>query len=64
MLFRCTNHLVKRLMHLTHLSRCNPHFLLLIGDSNAKPSNWSSNDNTTAEGAQLDYFISLYGHMV
>ena len=36
-------------------------FLLLIGDFNAKSSNWSSNDTTTAEGAQLDYFTSLYG---
>ena len=43
------------------ISRGNPHFLLLIGDFNAKSSNWSSNDATTAEGAQLDYFASLYG---
>ena len=43
------------------ISRSNPHFLLLIGDFNAKSSNWSSNDTTTAEGAQLDYFTSLYG---
>ena len=28
---------------------------------NTKSSNWSSNDTTTAEGAQLDYFTSLYG---
>ena len=43
------------------ISRSNPHFLLLIGDVNAKSSNWSSNDATTAEVAQLDYFTSLYG---
>ena len=43
------------------ISRGNPHFLLLIGDFNANSSNWSSNDATTAEGAQLDYFTSLYG---
>ena len=42
------------------ISRSNPHFLLLIGDFNAKFSNWSSNDTATAEGAQLDYFTSLY----
>ena len=42
------------------ISRSNPHFLLLIGDFNAKSSNWSSNATTTAEGAQLDYFTSLY----
>ena len=43
------------------ISRSNPHFLLSIGDFNAKSSNWSSNDTATAEGAQLDYFTSLYG---
>ena len=43
------------------ISRINPHFLLLIGDFNPRSSNWSSNDTTTAEGAQLDYFTSLYG---
>ena len=32
------------------ISRSNPHFLLLIGDFNAKSSNWSSNDTTTVEG--------------
>ena len=31
----------------------NPHFILMIGDFNAKLSKWSS-DTTTAEGAQLD----------
>ena len=41
------------------ISRGNLHFLLLIGDFNAKSSNWSSNDATTAEGAQLDYFTFL-----
>ena len=42
------------------ISKSNPHNLLLIGDFYAKSSNWSFND-TTAEGAQLDYFRSLYG---
>ena len=40
--------------------RSNPHFLLILGDFNAKPSYWASNDTTTAEGAQLDYFTSLH----
>ena len=39
----------------------NPYFILITGDFNAKSSNWSSNDTTTAEGAQLDYLTSLYG---
>ena len=41
-----------------NISSSNPHFIL-IGDFNAKSSNWSSNDTTTAEGAQLDYLTSL-----
>ena len=43
------------------ISRSNPQFLLLIGDFNAKSSSWSSNDTTTAQGDQLDYFTCLYG---
>ena len=33
----------------------------MIGDFNAKSSNWSSNDTATAEGAQLDYLTALRG---
>ena len=33
----------------------------MIGDFNAKSSDWSSNDTTTTEGGQLDYLTSLYG---
>ena len=44
-----------------NISSTNPHFILMIGDFNAKSSNWSSNDTTTAEGAQLYYLTSLYG---
>ena len=42
-------------------SRSNPHFVLIIGNLNAKSSNWSSSDITTAESAQLNYLTSLYG---
>lgn len=38
--------------HVANVSSSNPHFILMIGDFNAKSSNWSSNDTTTAEGAQ------------
>ena len=31
------------------------------GDFNAKSCNWSTNDATTPEGAQLDYITSLNG---
>ena len=33
----------------------------MIRDFNAKSSNWSSNDTTTAKNAKLDYLTSLYG---
>ena len=33
------------------VSSNNPHFILMIGNFNAKSSNWSSNDTTTAAGA-------------
>ena len=33
----------------------------MIEDFHAKSHNWSYNDTTTAEGAQLDYLTSLYG---
>ena len=33
----------------------------MIGDFNAKSSNWSSNDTITVKGAQLDYITSLHG---
>ena len=46
---------------LVNMSSTNPHFILMTGDFNAQSSNWSSNDSTTAEGAQLDYLTSLYG---
>ena len=44
-----------------NISITHPHFILIIGDFNAKSNNWSSNDTTTAEGAQLDYLTSFYG---
>ena len=44
-----------------NISSTNPHFTLMIGDFNAKSSNWSSNDMMTTEGAKLDYLTSLYG---
>ena len=34
-----------------NISSSNPHFILMIGDLNAKSSNRSSNDTTTAQGA-------------
>ena len=36
-------------------------FVLMIGDFNVKSTNWSTNDTTTPEGAQLDFIISSYG---
>ena len=42
-----------------NISSSSPHFILIIDNFNAKSSNLSSN-NTTIEGAQLDYSTSLY----
>ena len=36
-------------------------FVLMIGDFNAKSCDWSINDTTTPQGAQLDSITSLYG---
>ena len=59
MLFHCTSHLVKLLKKLVvDISRRNLYF---VDNFNAKPSNWSSNDTTTAEEAQLDYLTFSYG---
>ena len=44
-----------------NISSSNPHFILMIGDFNSKLSNWSFNDTTAGEGAQLDYLTSLCG---
>ena len=52
------NNLEKRV---ANTSSSNPHFILMIGDSNAKSSNWSYNDTITAEDAQLDHLTLLYG---
>ena len=46
---------------LSNISSTNPHFILMVGDSNAKLISWSSNDTKTAESAQLNYLTSLYG---
>ena len=43
-----------------NISSSNPHFIQMIGDSNANSSNWSSNDTTNTEDVLLDYLTSLY----
>ena len=44
-----------------NISSSNPYFILIIGDFNAKFSNWSFNDTTTADDARLNYLKQLYG---
>ena len=44
-----------------NISSSNPYFILMIGDFNAKSNNWSLNDKSTDEVAQLGYLTSLYG---
>ena len=50
---------LEKIVRSNRSNRSNPHFVLIICDFNAKSSNWSSNDTTTAEGAQSDYFTSV-----
>ena len=42
-------------------SNRNEHFDLITGDLNAKSRNWFTNETTTAEGAHLDFLMTLYG---
>ena len=46
---------------LADISSRNPHFLLLLGDFNAKSKTWFINDQSSNEGTQLESLISLYG---
>ena len=38
----------------------NPYLIVILGDFNAKSSNWCSNDVTTQEGFQIDALTSYY----
>ena len=42
------------------ISRNNLHFVLIIGDFNAKSSNWSSNDTKARIGCSVKLLISLW----
>ena len=46
---------------LADISSRNPHFLLLLGDFNAKSKTWFINDQSTNEETQLESLILLYG---
>ena len=38
-----------------------PHFMLLLGDFNAKSNTWFINDESSSEGAQFESLTPLYG---
>ena len=38
-----------------------PHFMLLLGDFNAKSKTWFINDQSSSKGTQLESLTSLYG---
>ena len=46
---------------LADITSRNPHFLLLLGDFNAKSKTWFINDQSSNEGTQLESLTSLYG---
>ena len=46
---------------LININSFDPHFVILLGDFNAKPKPWSINDTTTEEGTILENLTSLFG---
>ena len=46
---------------LININSFDPHFLILLGDFNAKSTSWSVNDRTIEEGAVLENLTSLCG---
>ena len=46
---------------LININSFDPHFVILLGDFNAKSKSWSVNDITTEEGTILENLTSLYG---
>ena len=46
---------------LFNINSFDPHFVILLGDFNAKSKSWSVNDTTTEEGTILENLTSLYG---
>ena len=46
---------------LININSFDPHFVILLGDFNAKSKSWSLNDITTEEGTILENLTSLYG---
>ena len=46
---------------LVNMTSFDPHFVILLGDFNAKPKSWSLNDTVKEEGTILENSTSLYG---
>ena len=46
---------------LININSFDPHFVILLGDFNAKSKSWSINDTTTEEGTLLKSVTSLFG---
>ena len=46
---------------LINMNGFDPHFVILLGDFNAKSKSWSINDTTTEEGTILENLTSLFG---
>ena len=44
-----------------NITSCNFHFVILLGDFNAKSKSWSVNDTITEEGRLLENLTCLYG---
>ena len=46
---------------LININCFGPHFVILLGDFNAKSKSWSVNDTTAKEGTTLENLTSLFG---
>ena len=46
---------------LININSFDPHFVILLGNFNAKSKSWSINDTTTEEGTILENLTSLFG---
>ena len=46
---------------LSDINSSNPHFIIILGDFNARSNNWWQDDTQTSEGSRIDYLTTSYG---
>ena len=48
-------------LNLDKIANKNPYLIVILGDVNAKSSNWHKNDTTTYEGSKINAITSHFG---